>query len=1368
MTEIKSLVISDSEFVAALSDIAAALNSALNLDELLECILANVGRVVPHDTADIMLLDDDTIYVAGNRGYLERGQASILGLRFSLAEIPNLHKIAQTGQPLIIADTHLYPDWVDIPSTRWIRSYVGTPIRLRNQVVGFLNLTSSQPGFYAHADAQRLQAFADQAGIAIGNTRLLEAEREQRELAEALREVGATLSATLDFDLVLDRLLDQVAHIAPYDTGNVFLVEQGVARVVRTRGHEKLGADLAKATAFLSFELAATPNLRRMAESKEPLVIPDTSTDPTWIKGAEWAHVRSWVGAPIVAQGQVIAFFSLDKIEPNFYQAKHAKHMAVFASQAALALENARLFAAEASRRREAETLREAAAALTSALDLEQVLDNILTHLEQVIPYHSACVFLLEGDHLRAVAGRGLASPDLIHQIIPLATNDPFVEKLQRTQRPICLPDAQAEPHFKRWGNTDYVRGWMAIPLLVRGQFIGYVTLDSRRVDAYNETQADLAQAFANQAAMAIENARLYTETRRRLEEQKALREAGAIISSSLELETVLKRIAEQMGKIVNATSVYICGLDPKTMISTLLAEYFGPAAQVQEAVSELGFTYDLPHEFPEMSAALQAGQSSLFHLSDPDLSEVMQSYMRQQGVQTILDIPLQIGGQTIAYAELWDSRQRDFTADEIALCQDIAQRAAVAIQNVQLYEQAQRYAAELELRVAERTFELEVLYQLTQALGEATQLNDIIRLILIHLYQAIPHDVAASLLVNNSNGALVIQSQRPLDRQVEANIQEIMEVVLNRPLAHAVEVRRIQSRVESPPHLPLQDLASIMQVPIVIDETPVGLLFVGAEQPNQFNLEQVRLLRTIANQAAESIQRLQRLLAAEYQRLESLVAHLPDGIVLLDAERRIALINPAAQKFLNALTPVSMGDQLIYLGDQTIEAMIAPPALGLPQEIETTSYPRRIFEIITMPVAAGPEAGGWALVIRDVTTERAIQERTQQQDRLVAVGQLAAGIAHDFNNILTSMIGFVELARIHPELPPIIDEDLRRVIQQGQRAAALIRQILDFSRQSITEKRPLEFSSFLKETIKLLERTISEDIRITLEIEPASYEAYTLNADPTQIQQVLTNLAVNARDAMPMGGTLYFRLSPIKVEADERPPYPEMSPGYWLALSISDTGTGISDEALPRIFEPFFTTKGVGRGTGLGLAQVYGIITQHEGYIDVQTELGQGATFTLYLPVSLPSSQSLSPLTETDTTPGHGELILLVEDNLVVLEVTEAMLKHLGYQVITATNGRQALDLYDQYQEKIALVLTDVTMPEMGGIALAQNLQAKYPAVKVIALTGYPLEAETKDLLDQGIVDWLQKPLNRRQLAQTISQSLKTETKSVFRREDD
>jgi signal transduction histidine kinase/ActR/RegA family two-component response regulator len=727
-----------------------------------------------------------------------------------------------------------------------------------------------------------------------------------------------------------------------------------------------------------------------------------------------------------------------------------------------------------------------------------------------------------------------------------------------------------------------------------------------------------------------------------------------------------------------------------------------------------------------------------------------------------LVGVPIQWGGEFLGVLNIEAvNARRQFAPEDATLLAQFASQAAIAIQNVRLYEQAQRHAAELEMRVAERTFELQVLYELTQALGQATQLGDVIRLILLHLYQAIPYDVAASLLITNSTGALVIQSQRPVSPQVESHIQEIMGVVLKQPLmSEALEVRRIQSKTEVVTRSPLEDLASIMQVPILIDGTAVGLLLVATEQPDQFNHEQLHLLRTVADQAAESIRRLQALLAAEHQRLENLVAHLPDGVVLLDAERHIVLANQVAQKFLALLTRATIGDKLTDLGGRPIEIILSPASIGLPQEVEIRDYSYQAFEIIAKPMAVGPEAGGWTLAIRDVTEDRAAQERTQQQDRLVAVGQLAAGIAHDFNNILTSIIGFAELARIHPDIPPAVGEDLQRIIHQGQRAARLVRQILDFSRQSITEKRPIDLVPFLKETIKLLERTIPEDIRITLDIEPNHHDAYTFNADPTQITQVLTNLAVNARDAMPAGGILQFRLYIFTLNPGERPPYPDMSPGHWLALSISDTGVGIEPEILPRIFEPFFTTKEVGKGTGLGLAQVYGIVTQHEGYIDVKTQVGQGTTFTFYLPAILSSSKILASTTEAETLQGHGEVILLVEDDTDVLEVTQAMLEHLGYRVVTATNGRHALEIYDQYQAEIALVLTDVTMPEMGGIVLAQTLQAKYPAIKVIALTGYPLETESKDLLAQGIVDWLQKPLNRRQLGQTISRSLKLEAK--------
>ncbi|HXV45016.1 MAG TPA: ATP-binding protein, partial [Anaerolineae bacterium] len=323
-------------------------------------------------------------------------------------------------------------------------------------------------------------------------------------------------------------------------------------------------------------------------------------------------------------------------------------------------------------------------------------------------------------------------------------------------------------------------------------------------------------------------------------------------------------------------------------------------------------------------------------------------------------------------------------------------------------------------------------------------------------------------------------------------------------------------------------------------------------------------------------------------------------------------------------------------------------------------------------------------------------------------------------------------------------------------RAARLVRQILDFARKNITARRPVDLSRFLEEMVDLLKRTIPENIRLELNIEP-SRKTYFLNADPTQLQQALTNLAINAADAMPLGGVLQFNLSHFTLAVNQRPPSPEMAPGDWLALAVTDTGVGMSPEVQLHLFEPFFTTKEVGQGTGLGLAQVEGIVKQHEGYIKVKSKTGYGATFSLYFPpLSTPQPAKLPEIsTDERKVPGQDKVILLVEDNKFVLEVVEAMLKNLGYQVLTATNGRSAVEIYDQYQDNIALVVTDLTMPEMSGFTLAKTLRAKNRAVKILAITGYPLKMGTEELLAQGIAGWLQKPLSLEQLAQKLEQIL-------------
>jgi CheY-like chemotaxis protein len=288
------------------------------------------------------------------------------------------------------------------------------------------------------------------------------------------------------------------------------------------------------------------------------------------------------------------------------------------------------------------------------------------------------------------------------------------------------------------------------------------------------------------------------------------------------------------------------------------------------------------------------------------------------------------------------------------------------------------------------------------------------------------------------------------------------------------------------------------------------------------------------------------------------------------------------------------------------------------------------------------------------------------------------------------------------------------------------------------------------------LKHTLPVTIRPVLVI---GSDEYIANADPTQIQQVVMNLAVNAQDAMPEGGELRCELTRIDIEADQDPPVAEMSAGEWIRMTISDTGSGMSEEVQSHLFEPFFTTKPVGEGTGLGLAQVYGIVKQHQGYIEVETELEQGTTFRIYLPASDAKEKIETKDEEVTPAPpqGQGETVLLVEDNDKVRKVGQDILESLGYQVLVAGNGREALDIYNA-ATKVDLVVTDIVMPEMGGKELIQELRKAIPDLRGVAITGHMLADDLRELRDQGILDVLHKPFDLNTLGRVVRRALDSE----------
>jgi PAS domain S-box-containing protein len=477
-----------------------------------------------------------------------------------------------------------------------------------------------------------------------------------------------------------------------------------------------------------------------------------------------------------------------------------------------------------------------------------------------------------------------------------------------------------------------------------------------------------------------------------------------------------------------------------------------------------------------------------------------------------------------------------------------------------------------------------------------------------------------------------------------------------------------------------------------------------------------------------------EKLLQSETQ-LQHIVNTVPEGVLLLDAAGFVRLTNPVADIFLKILAPDLEHGRLTHLGHWSLNQLLTSPPKGLWHEITLEHY---AFEAIARPVEHGPQNTGWVLVLRDITQERQIQQRAQQQDRLAAVGQLAAGIAHDFNNIMAVITLYAQLLLRKVAMPPDAQEKLNTIERQAHRATELIQQILDFSRQSVLDRQPLDLLPFMKELVKLLERTLPEDIQLELLY---TGEEYIIHADPSRIQQVMMNLAVNARDAMPKGGRLRISLASVQTEKSKLLPVGDMPPGKWIQIEVSDSGIGIPPQVLSQIFEPFFTTKEVGKGTGLGLAQVYGIVQQHQGHIDVMTKVRQGTTFSLYFP-ALDAGEKAAVAPDTTSLPqGQGQTILVVEDNLAMRQALVTTLGFMNYEVIEATNGREALAILEKKAHHIDLVLSDIVMPEIGGIALLRAMHQQKLKIPVVLLTGHPLGQEMENLQAVGLAGWLPKP---------------------------
>jgi two-component system cell cycle sensor histidine kinase/response regulator CckA len=396
--------------------------------------------------------------------------------------------------------------------------------------------------------------------------------------------------------------------------------------------------------------------------------------------------------------------------------------------------------------------------------------------------------------------------------------------------------------------------------------------------------------------------------------------------------------------------------------------------------------------------------------------------------------------------------------------------------------------------------------------------------------------------------------------------------------------------------------------------------------------------------------------------------------------------------------------------------------------------------------------------VIRDITeSERAKADREKlekqllQAQKMEAVGTLAGGIAHDFNNILQVVLGYSELVLADEDLPVCLKNDLRKVLLSARNGADLVRRLLTFSRKTETKPLDLNLNQRVRQNQKFLERTIPKMINIEMVLED---DLADIHADPTQMDQVLMNLSVNARDAMPDGGKLILQTANVVIDEDYARSHLEAKPGRYVLLRVSDTGSGIDKETLEHIFEPFFTTKGLGQGTGLGLAMVFGVVKQHQGFVNCYSEIGHGTTFKIYLPAVISLTRSDLPII-TSMPQGGTETILLVDDEELIRDLGQRILSKAGYTILTASNGEEALDLYRSNKGNISMVMLDLIMPGMGGKRCLEELLVMDPNVKVLVASGYSADGPTKEALSNGAKGFVAKPFDMREVLEMVRKTI-------------